>query len=122
MDSVEYAREHEQLEPVRNVHAPSSGNLTPGHAAFVRLVAPYTEEKTPLFTVTKLQMKLLGSVGYVEPSPLHDVENGAHWILGQAKARKQGSEFTKRQLWRPASCTMIAVIALGCTSSCSPHT
>lgn len=76
---------------------PSSGNLTPGTRPPSELAAPYTEEKMPLFTVTKLQVKLLGSVWYVEPSPLHDVENGAHWILGASKSKEASSQTTVRQ-------------------------
>jgi hypothetical protein len=119
MDSVEYARGHEQLEPVRNVHAPLLRKSDAGHAASVRLAAPYTEEKMPLFTVTKLQVKLLGSVGMLN---LHRYMMWRMGRIGSSGKQRQGSEFTNDSTAGQLSCTMIAVIALGCTSSCSPHT
>jgi hypothetical protein len=99
MDSVEYARGHDQLEPVRNVHAPLLRKSDAGHAASVRLAAPYTEEKMPLFTVTKLQVKLLGSVGMLNLHRYMMWRMGRIGSSGKQKARKR---VHKRQYGGPA--------------------
>ena len=99
MDSVEYARGHEQLEPVRNVHAPLLRKSDAGHAALRQTCSALHGRENASFYCDETTGETIRFCWYVEPSPLHDVENGAHWILGQAKARKR---VHKRQYGGPA--------------------